>query len=172
MKKSFLLLAFLFCNFFCFSQLERTLHQTIDLTEYLNVRIDLHGDYELVHWPGNHFLIETNVKLYGASKYLMDYFIEFGRYSVEPDTVGRNAILKSKDKERKPLKYKGSECAEEVTVKVMVPDFFNILGAKALANDRLLKAGVTAAPMPMDSTDVNEVDEEKEQKEGEEWDDN
>jgi len=158
MKKLFLFLAFIFCNFFCFSQLERTLHQTIDLTEYLNVRIDLHGDYELVHWPGNHFLIETNVKLYGASKHLMDYFIEFGRYSVEPDTVGRNAILKSKDKERKPLKYKGAECAEEVTVKVMVPDFFNILGAKALANDRLLKAGITAAPMPGDTTKVPEIE--------------
>ena len=170
MKKSFLLLTFLFCNFFCFSQLERTLHQTIDLTEYVNVRIDLHGDYELVHWPGNHFLIETNVKLYGASKHLMDYFIELGRYSVEPDTVGRNAILKSKDTERKPLKYKGTECSEEVTVKLMVPDFFNILGAKALANDRLLKAGITAAPMKVDSVAVDSTAVPK--IEGEEPDDN
>lgn len=162
MKKSILLTAFIFCNFLCFSQLERTLHQTIDLTEYLNVRIDLHGDYELVHWPGNHFLIETNVKLYGASKHLMDYFIEFGRYSVEPDTVGRNAILKSKDAERKPLKYKGSECTEELVVKVMVPDFFNILGAKALINDRLQKAGVKAAPIPTDTSKVAKPEEDLE----------
>lgn len=156
MKKSILFFAFLFCSFFGYSQLERTLHQTIDLTEILNVKIDLHGDYELVHWPGNYFLFESNVKLYDASKHLLDYFIELGRYEVVADTVGYNSVLKSKDNERKALKYKGKECFEEVKVKIMVPDFFNIINAKGLVNDRLQKAGVTAAPTSSDSTEVEE----------------
>ena len=139
---------FLLClvlSFFCLSanaQLERTVHQSVDLSQTLNVSINVAGDYELIHWPGDHFLFETNVVLEGGSKHLLNFFLKEGRYKVETDTRGYSGRLYSKDMARKPLKYKGAECREKVTVKIFVPEFFSIQNAQRLLNTRLQENGV------------------------------
>lgn len=141
------------------AQLERTVHQSVDLSQSLNVSINLAGDYELIHWPGDQFLFETNVVLEGGSKHLLDFFLKEGRYKVETDTRGYSGRLYSKDMVRRPLKYKGTECWEKVTVKIFVPEFFSILNAKRLLNTRLQENGVYEE-IPADWTENKPKEEE------------
>ena len=135
--KTFILLAFVFCSTNVFSQLRKTIHQTVDLSRSISVKLDLTGDYELVNWPGNHFLIETNIALYDASKHLLKFMVEQGRYEVLFQENGLTASLDWKDKERRKLMYKDKECFEETKVKIYIPDFFEIINPTTLVNNKL-----------------------------------
>ena len=102
------------------AQLERTVHQSVDLTQTLNVTINLAGDYELIHWPGDQFLFETNVVLEGGSKHLLDFFLKEGRYKVETDTRGYSGRLYSKDM-GEPTSSSGSDPTTSSTFPITVP---------------------------------------------------
>ena len=132
----FFLLSLVFCTTTVFSQLKKTIHQTVDLSHSISVNLALTGDYELVHWPGNHFLIETNIALYDASKFLLKHLIEQGRYEVVYDD-NLSATLDWKDKQRRKIMYKDKECYEELKVKVYIPDFFEIINPTILVNNKL-----------------------------------
>ena len=137
-KLSFLTLFFVFI--FCengFSQLKKTLHQTIDLSNLVAVKLDLSGDYELVHWAGNHFLVETNISLYDASKHLLTHLIKQERYGVVATENGSQALIEWKDKERRKVMYRQKECFEEAKVKLYIPDFFEIINPTTLINNKL-----------------------------------
>ena len=109
MFKKITLLTFLLLFVFCqnsFAQLKKTLHQTLDLSKSVSVKLDLSGDYELVHWAGNHFLIETNIVLYDASKHLLNHMVSNGRYEVNSPKEGYHSVIEWKDKERRKIQYK------------------------------------------------------------------
>lgn len=130
------LLSMVFCASTVFSQLKKTIHQTIDLSHSVSVSLALTGNYELVHWPGNHFLIETNIALYDASKFLLKHLVDQGRYEVIYK-VGDSATLDWKDKQRRKIMYKDKECFEESKVKIYIPDFFEIINSTTLVNNKL-----------------------------------
>ncbi len=125
-----------FCATTVFSQLKKTIHQTVDLSRSISVNLALTGNYELVHWPGNHFLIETNIELYDASKFLLKHLIDQGRYEVVYDD-SESAKLDWKDKQRRKIMYKDKECYEESKVKIYIPDFFEIINPTTLVNNKL-----------------------------------
>lgn len=125
-----------FCATTVFSQLKKTIHQTVDLSRSISVNLALSGNYEIVHWPGNHFLIETNIELYDASKFLLKHLIDQGRYEVVYDD-GESATLDWKDKQRRKIMYKDKECYEESKVKIYIPDFFEIINSTTLVNNKL-----------------------------------
>ncbi len=125
-----------FCATSVFSQLKKTIHQTVDLSRSISVNLALSGNYELVHWPGNHFLIETNIELYDASKFLLKHLIDQGRYEVVYND-GVSASLDWKDKQRRKIMYKDKECYEESKVKIYIPDFFEIINPTTLVNNKL-----------------------------------
>jgi len=132
----YFLLSMVFCANIVLGQLKKTIHQTVDLSRSISVNLALTGDYELVHWPGNHFLIETNIALYDGSKFLLKHLIDQGRYEVIYDD-SQTASLDWKDKERRKVMYKQKECFEESKVKIFIPDFFEIINPTTLVNNKL-----------------------------------
>lgn len=170
-KLCFLTLCFLFV--FCengFSQLRRTLHQTIDLSNSVSVKLDLDGDYELVHWAGNHFLIETNIALYDANKHLLKHLVDQGRYEVAQSGSGSQALIEWKDAERRKVMYRQKECFEEAKVKVYIPDFFEIINPTTLINNKLkeefpneIKAAMNPPKEEEEKVENDEIEEKGDQ---------
>lgn len=116
-----------------FAQLEKTIHQTFNVTDAKNIMIDLPVEYELKTWPGDVVLVETNIKLEQATSAVMNFVVENGRYQVTlDDKNGGNFALTYKKTIREKLKTKAGECIETVTTRIFVPEFFDILNKNQL----------------------------------------
>lgn len=116
-----------------FAQLEKTIHQTFNVTDAKNIMIDLPVEYELKTWPGDVVLVETNIKLEQATSAVMNFVVENGRYQVTlDDKNGGNFSLTYKKKSREKLKTKAGECIETVTTRIFIPEFFDILNKTQL----------------------------------------
>ncbi len=116
------------------AQLEKTLHQTFDITESNLVSLELVSDSVfIIPWAGNNILTETRVELYGASPSILRHFIDKeNRYGIEADTTAGNYKLYSTDAERKPIRTRSGECPEIVHIKVFVPKDFELQPDKSL----------------------------------------
>lgn len=121
-----------FSSSFASAQVKKIVHQSFEIEGIDNVKLDLAGDYEVVTWAGNSILIETNIELYSASRDIYNHFKKEGRYDVEADTSTNLIVLKSLDKERKPIKTSKGECFEIVRVRILIPEDFNILDKTSL----------------------------------------
>ncbi len=108
------------------------MHQSFEIEELDQIKLDLVGEYEIVEWAGNSILIETNIELYSASRDIYNFFKEQGRYDVEADSSANLINLKSVDKVRKPIKTRKGECFEIIRVRVLVPEDFNIIDQNTL----------------------------------------
>lgn len=106
------------------AQLAESIHQSFEMDDYNSVYINLKGEVEVETWAGNTVLTETKIKLYDASKGILDYFIKLGRYEIETTNSSSRINLKSKDIVRRPIRTKNGECYEEVKVRVFLPDDF------------------------------------------------
>lgn len=137
----------LFCLFLAFftslhsgnAQIEKTIHQTFELGEANTVQLDIYGDYTLSPWAGNNILVETNIQLYNSSEAILKHFIEKDqRYKVDVDTVSETTLqLFSHDKKRPAMRTKsGVSSAENVVVRIFVPDNFTILDNKTLVLEK------------------------------------
>ena len=163
-----LFFVFVFCES-SFAQLKKTIHQTIDLSQSVSIKLDLNGDYELVHWAGNHFLIETNVALYDATKHLLTHLMKQGRYEVAHSENGSQSLIEWKDKERRKVMYRQKECFEEAKVKLYIPDFFEIINPTTLINNKLkeefpdeIEAAINP-PVEKEAVESEEIEEKGEQ---------
>ncbi len=128
-------LSFLFSilSFSLFAQLEKTIHQTFNVTDAKNIAINLPVEYELKTWPGDAVLVETNIKLEQATISVMNFVVENGHYQVTlDDKSGGNFNLTFKNPVRARLKTKSGECIETVTIRIFVPEFFDILNKQQL----------------------------------------
>ena len=112
-----------------FGQLQKIFHEEFDLdTTMTKVRLDLVGEYSIELWPGNNLLVETKIKLFGANKGILDYFIGKGRYDIEGKLEENTLTLSAKDKIRPPIRSKEGNFHEEAVVKIFIPDLFQESG--------------------------------------------
>lgn len=131
--RAIFILFFSSLSFSLFAQLEKTIHQTFNVTDAKNIMINLPVDYELKSWPGDVVLVETNIKLEQATSAVMNFVVENGRYQMAlDDKNGGNFALIYKKATRERLKTKGGECIETITTRIFVPDFFDILNKNQL----------------------------------------
>lgn len=114
------------------AQVKKILHQSFEIEEMNNVKLDLAGDYEIVEWAGNAILVETNIELYSASRDIYNFFKDKGRYDVEADSGSTMITLRSVDKERKPIRSKKGECFEIIRVRILVPEDFDVVDQQTL----------------------------------------
>lgn len=116
-----------------FGQTKKTFHQVINLDEVQSVQMDLYGEYEFEEWAGNTIMTETKVDIYDASPAIVTFFCEqVKRYEILVDTTATSLTLRSKDKQRRTIRYKDQECFEQTKVKIYYPDTFEPLNDTVL----------------------------------------
>ncbi|MEO1712408.1 MAG: hypothetical protein AAFU60_03650 [Bacteroidota bacterium] len=126
MTRIFYLSAFmLFLSLAGNAQTEKLLHQTIELDSIDQIQLEIYGAYTVEYWAGNNILTETKVKLYDAPKHVLKFFVEEQmRYQIDALPTVPTLSLVSHVRERKPISYKGTECTEEVSLRIFIPDSF------------------------------------------------
>jgi hypothetical protein len=131
--KATLTILFTSLSFCLFAQLEKTIHQTFNVTDARNIAINLPIEYEVKTWPGDAVLVETNIKLEQATSAVMNFVVENGRYQVAFDNQNNgNFAMTYKNPSRAKLKTKSGECVETITTRIFVPDFFEIVNKTQL----------------------------------------
>lgn len=115
-----------------YSQLEKTIHQTFAVESSNEVSLHLFGEYDLIPWANDHIMSETNIQLYDATEGIFEHYLKDGRYEMTADSTSQPFLIRSKDLERRPIRTKKGECYETVTVRVFVPDAFEIVNRQSL----------------------------------------
>jgi len=121
----------MFFVFFLFSTLSqaqfgKVIHQSFELDGINEVELKVSGDTELISWASSSILIETNIKLANSNEFMLDHFIEEGRYEVLEESDSEIMTLESKAQKRNPIKTKNGIVDETVSVKIYVPEDFSI----------------------------------------------
>ena len=127
MKHTFIFI-FVFAATSVFAQLEKTIHQTFNMTDAQNIVVNISTEYELRTWPGDAMLIETNIKLENATKAILDYVVESGRYKIllQDQGGGANFNLIEQTINRAKLTTKMGLVNETIGIKIFVPENFEI----------------------------------------------
>lgn len=127
MKHIFIFI-FSFATTSAFAQLEKTIHQTFNMTDAQYIVVNISNGYELQTWPGDAMLIETTVKLENATKAILDYVVESGRYKIvlQDQGGGSNFNLIEQTINRAKLTTKNGLVNETVSIKIFVPENFDI----------------------------------------------
>ncbi len=110
------------------TQNQKYIHQTFSMDTAKVLQLDLFGEFSIEPWLGDAVMVETRISLYDASESILKHFIEQGRYAVEATRNGASLMLKSKDKERKPIGTPRGVSREEVAVRVFIPEQLQPLG--------------------------------------------
>ena len=119
----------LFLSISLVAQIEKTIHQTFSLDSIDRVELNLTGEIIYETWSGASVLTETNIQLYNASKDLLKHFVEKQeRYKIEEQRSSPSLNLASTEVDRRPIQYRGRVCDETVSIKVYVPEEFEISG--------------------------------------------
>jgi len=117
------------------AQVKRTVHQTFELEdENSQVTLDVYDGFETEEWSSNNIMIVTTVTLESGAQHLLDIYVKQGRYDIEATDEGETKTLVSKSKVRLGMKYKGKGVYEIVTVKMYIPENYELKG-----NNRLVK---------------------------------
>jgi hypothetical protein len=125
LRSLFVSLALLLACGTAHAQMERTMYQVFELDSAKVVDLDLAGIYELQVWAGSSILVETNIQISHASPEILDFLIKQGRYDVLADTISETVVrIKTRIRDRKPIKTPDGECTEIATTKLFVPDTF------------------------------------------------
>ena len=125
LRSLFVSLALLLACETAYAQMERTMYQVFELDSAKVVDLDLAGIYELQVWAGSSILVETNIQISHASPEILDFLIKQGRYDVVADTISETVVrIKTRIRDRKPIKTPDGECTEIATTKIFVPDTF------------------------------------------------
>jgi len=128
--KIFLSTALIFLAGSLFAQFSKTVHHTFEADSAQAITINIEGDVTVEPWEGNTVLVETNIRVYNASKSLFDFMVEEqGRYEVLGNQSGNTLAITSKDTERRIIQTKKGQANEEVIVRVRLPKKFTGEGA-------------------------------------------
>lgn len=126
MKRIIILLVFAFaCKGAAFGQIEKILNQDFNIDNITTVQFDLARSYYLEKWAGTTILVETKIKLRGASPSILKFALESGRYELLMLEDGDKVTIRSKIEKPRVLKNKSNEIEEEVEVRILVPEDFN-----------------------------------------------
>ena len=142
------------------AQLERKIHQTFEIKEDVNtVALDLLDSYEVEKWAGNNIMTVAKIELTGGANHILDFFVKQGRYEMEMKEKETSASLTTVKKERKEMNWKNGLVYELVTIKMYVPEDFD------LAGEQLVRKADTTETAAIDSQPKEEIKEEvKEEK--------
>ncbi len=125
MKNLFLMLLLVLFSQPIFAQFEKIIHQSFEIEEVIDLKFDLHDEYEVVSWAGNTVLTETKVQLHDASPSIFKYYLEKERYNMQGELKSEGLFeFVSNDMERKPIRTKTGECYEFVSVRIFLPEEF------------------------------------------------
>jgi membrane protease subunit (stomatin/prohibitin family) len=125
LEKVLFILYLLLNGFHVEAQMERTMHQVLELDSVQTIALEIAGDYEIIHWAGNSLLVETRIQIFNANPQILDYLVEQGRYAVLIDTLpDYRLFLRSKETNRKVIKTRLGTCTEFSAVRFFVPDNF------------------------------------------------
>jgi len=118
-----------------FGQFSKTVHHTFEADSAQTISVEVQGEVSIENWEGNTVLVETNIRVYNASKSLFEFMVEEqGRYEVLADLSGNSLKITSKDKERRIIQTKKGQANEEVLVRVRLPKRFNVDGSGPYAS--------------------------------------
>jgi len=124
----FLLLCLIFQET-AFSQNEKMIHQTFDLSGIDRLSLDLVGEVEIEFWAGDNVLSETRIQLWDAPAHVLNFFAgEKKRYEIVETRNVSNLVLSANDPIRDPIRYKDTACFEAVRLRLFVPDSFEPAG--------------------------------------------
>ena len=139
------------------AQLERVIHQTFEIKEEVNtVSLDLMDTYEIEKWAGNNIMTVAKIELTGGANHILDFFIEKQRrYEMEMEAKETTATLTNFMKERKEMNWKNGLVYELVTIKMYVPEDFD------LAGEQLIRKAEPTETAAVDQTPSEEVKAEK-----------
>jgi len=87
-----------------------------------SVIMDVEYPYQVEYWSGNTILVETNVRLDNASQVILDYFIQTERYKVVTKIYPATVVFKMKDMIRKAIQTRNGACAENILLRIFVPE--------------------------------------------------
>ncbi|MFK8055910.1 MAG: hypothetical protein AB8F78_07320 [Saprospiraceae bacterium] len=108
-----------------FGQFSKTVHHTFEADSAQTITINIEGEVIVEAWEGNTVLVETNIRLYNASKSLFEFMVEEqGRYEVLGNISGQTLAITSKDSERRIIQTKKGQANEEIFVRVRLPKKF------------------------------------------------
>lgn len=118
------------------AQVKRTIHQTFELSdENVEVSLDIYDEYEVEEWSSNNIMVVITATLESGAQHLLDFYVEKkGRYDIEKSDEGNITTLVSKDKERRKMKYRDQVVYEIVTMKMYIPENYEMAG-----KDKLVK---------------------------------
>ncbi len=113
------------------AQMERTMYQVFNVDSAKTISLDIVGIYEIHTWAGNSILVENNIQIWDASREILGFLIENGRYDIAMDSSAgptpSEMKIFTKIKERKPIKRPdGQKCLEIATAKIFIPDTFMV----------------------------------------------
>ena len=127
--KNLPIIIFLLFSLSAQAQLERVIHQTFEIKEDVNsVSLDLLDSYEIEKWAGNNIMTVAKIELTGGANHILDFFVKNGRYEMEMKEEETSASLTSVKKERKDMNWKNGLVYELVTIKMYVPEDFDLAG--------------------------------------------
>ncbi len=127
-RRSGLTFFLLLVGFSAFGQLQKTIHKTFQIDTANTIQFDIYGDFEVATWAGDNILSETKVKLFNASKNILNFFVGRGRYDIESELVGKTLTISSHDKVRPPIANKEGESKEIVAIRIFIPDTYEESG--------------------------------------------
>lgn len=105
------------------AQVVRTIHQAFPMEKsYTQVHIDIGYPFQHETWAGDYVLVETTVNLNNATKSVMDFFQESGRYKVEQYKYQAGAGFRMKKMSRRAIQTNKGICEENVLVRLYVPE--------------------------------------------------
>ena len=144
------------------AQLERVIHQTFEIKEEVNaVSLDLLDSYEIEKWAGNNIMTVAKIELTGGANHILDFFVKEGRYEMEMKEEETKATLTNILKERKEMNWKNGLVFELVTIKMYVPEDFD------LAGEQLIRKAESTETASVNQKPKEEVESEKKENEKE-----
>lgn len=129
MQKNAILLVCAFSIYFTnlSAQVVRTVHQAFPMDKvYTQVHIDIGYPFKYEPWAGDYVLVETTINLNNATKSLMDFFQESGRYKVEQYKYQAGAGFRMKKMIRRPIQTSKGICEENVLIRLYVPEHLKV----------------------------------------------
>ena len=113
------------------AQLVKTLHQVFEVpdnTTALSFITYEEDGLEVVPWAGNTIMVESNIKMYYASKAVFDFFLDKGRYNFEAAEEGDTLQLVAQDVERLAIRSGDTQALEKINIRIFIPDEFSQAG--------------------------------------------
>ena len=127
-------IALLFVVQLGFAQLQKTIHKTFQIDSAEVITLELYGEYQIETWAGDNILTETKIQVFNASKTILNFLLENGRYDIKMELLEKTLLLQSKYQNRTPIKTKVGESKEVVNLRIFIPDTFVASG-----NNRWIK---------------------------------